>query len=175
MMPEENKVKKEVSSVLYKIKDTVLNFLVPLIAILGSLLLGILYILPSFKSLSTKRSELESKVALKNTLDDKVSYLKKLVDLKETLDENSEIVNKVLVSEPEVPRLLDQATQIAEKAGMAKAANIVILGIVVKATGAVKVESTKEAIKQTLGEAKAKYLPINLQVLDAGLNFDING
>ena len=118
MMPEENKVKKEVSSVLYKIKDTVLNFLVPLIAILGSLLLGILYILPSFKSLSTKRSELESKIALKNTLDDKVSYLKKLVDLKETLDENSEIVNKVLVSEPEVPRLLDQATQIAEKAGM---------------------------------------------------------
>jgi len=89
------------------------------------------------------------------------------------------IVNSSLIKEKakrtDIKTIYVPANEIAEKAGMAKAANIVILGIVVKATGAVKVESTKEAIKQTLGEAKAKYLPINLQVLDAGLNFDING
>lgn len=117
-MPEENRVKKEMSSVLYKIKDTVLNFLIPLIAIVGSVLLGIFYIMPSFKSLPVKKAELESKINLKNTLDDKVSDLKRLVDMKSNFDENSEIVNKVLVAEPEVPRLLDQASQITEKAGM---------------------------------------------------------
>jgi 2-oxoglutarate ferredoxin oxidoreductase subunit gamma len=89
------------------------------------------------------------------------------------------IVNSSLIKEKtkrtDIKTIYVPANEIAEKAGMVKAANIVILGIVVKATGAVKVESTKEAIKQTLGEAKAKYLPINLQVLDAGLNFDING
>ena len=118
MMPEENKIKKDMSSALYKIKDTVLNFLIPLIAIVGSVLLGILYIMPSFKSLPIKKAELESKMIVKNTLDDKVSDLRRLVDMKSTFDENSEIVNKVLVAEPEVPRLLDQATQITEKAGM---------------------------------------------------------
>ena len=117
-MPEENKMKKNMSSALYKIKDTILNFLIPLIAIVGSVLLGILYIMPSFKSLPIKKAELESKTTLRNTLDDKASDLKRLVDMKSTFDQNSEIVNKVLVAEPQVPRLLDQATQITEKAGM---------------------------------------------------------
>lgn len=116
-MPEENKAKKEASMLLYKIKDTILNFLIPLIAIVGTVLLLILYIMPSYKSLPVKKQELEGKITLKNTLTEKVSALNRLVDYKSVFDENSEIVNKVLVSEPEVPRLLDQASQMAEKAG----------------------------------------------------------
>ena len=116
-MPEENKVKKETSMLIYKIKDTVLNFLIPLIAVVGTVLLLILYIMPSYKSLPVKKQELEGKITLKNTLTDKASDLNRLVDYKSVFDENSDIVNKVLVSEPEVPRLLDQASQLAEKSG----------------------------------------------------------
>lgn len=117
MMPEENKNKKDASMLLYKIKDTILNFLIPLIAIVGTVLLLILYILPSYKSLPVKKQELEGKVTLKNTLTDKVSDLNRLVDYKNVFDENTDVVNRVLVSEPEVPRLLDQTSQMADKAG----------------------------------------------------------
>lgn len=88
------------------------------------------------------------------------------------------IVNSSLIKEKssrtDIKVIYVPANEIAEKTGMARAANIVILGAVIKATGAVKPESAKEAIKHTLGEAKAKYLDINLKVLDAGLNYSQN-
>lgn len=116
-MPEENKAKKDVSVLVYKIKNAILNFLIPLIAFAGTLLLIVLYIVPSYKSLPAKKQELEGKITLKKTLTDKASDLDRLVDYKSIFDENTDIVNKVLVSEPEVPRLLDQASQMATRAG----------------------------------------------------------
>lgn len=116
-MPEENKIKKDASVFLYRMKDTILNFLIPLISIVGTVLLLILYILPSFKSLPLKKQELQEKITLKNILEDKASDLDRLVNYKSVFDEHTETINKVLVSEPEVPRFLDQATQIASKSG----------------------------------------------------------
>jgi 2-oxoglutarate ferredoxin oxidoreductase subunit gamma len=64
------------------------------------------------------------------------------------------------------------ANEIAEKVGMARAANIVVLGVFIKNTNAIKSDSAKAAIKHKLGEAKAKYLEVNWKALDAGLAFN---
>jgi Tfp pilus assembly protein PilO len=118
-MPEENKqINVDVNSFLYKLRNAVVNFIVPIIAFGVALLLIVLYIYPSFKSLTEKREELNNKISLKNTLSEKVSDLKVLSDFGDVLNENLEIVNKVLVPEADVPRLLDQATQISQRAGM---------------------------------------------------------
>lgn len=118
MMPEQEQPKSNTNEVLLKVKDSLLNFIVPLVALLATILLVALYIYPTYKSLPAKKQELEKNTTTKNTLSKKVDDLNRLVNFQSTLDENLEIVNKVLVPEPEVPRLLDQATQIAEKAGM---------------------------------------------------------
>ena len=118
-MPEENKqINVDVNSFLYKLRNAVVNFIVPIIAFCVAILLIVLYIYPSFKSLPEKREELNNKISLKNTLSEKVSDLKVLSDFGDVLNENLEIVNKVLVPEADVPRLLDQATQISQRAGM---------------------------------------------------------
>jgi len=118
-MPEENKqINIDVNSFLYKLRNAVVNFIVPIIAFIVAILLIVLYIYPSFKSLPEKREELNNKISLKNTLSEKVSDLKVLSDFGDVLNENLEIVNKVLVPEADVPRLLDQATQISQRAGM---------------------------------------------------------
>jgi len=118
-MPEENKqINIDVNSFLYKLRNAVVNFIVPIVAFIVAILLIVLYIYPSFKSLPEKREELNNKISLKNTLSEKVSDLKVLSDFGDVLNENLEIVNKVLVPEADVPRLLDQATQISQRAGM---------------------------------------------------------
>ena len=118
-MPEENKqINVDVNSFLYKLRNAVVNFIVPIIAFGVAILLIVLYIYPSFKSLPEKKEELNNKISLKNTLSEKVSDLKVLSDFGDVLNENLEIVNKVLVPEADVPRLLDQATQISQRAGM---------------------------------------------------------
>jgi len=118
-MPEENKqINIDVNSFLYKLRNAVVNFIVPIIAFIVAILLIVLYIYPSFKSLPEKKEELNNKISLKNTLSEKVSDLKVLSDFGDVLNENLEIVNKVLVPEADVPRLLDQATQISQRAGM---------------------------------------------------------
>jgi 2-oxoglutarate ferredoxin oxidoreductase subunit gamma len=64
------------------------------------------------------------------------------------------------------------ANEIAEKVGMARAANIVMLGAIIKNTNAFKPDSAKAAIKHKLGEAKAKYYEVNCNALDAGISFN---
>lgn len=89
------------------------------------------------------------------------------------------IINSSLIKQKscrtDIKTIYVPANEIAEERGMARAANIVMLGVIIKETGAIKPESVRQAIKHTLGEAKAKYLDINLKVLDAGLNFVQHG
>jgi Tfp pilus assembly protein PilO len=117
-MPEEKKSQFDFNQILGKAKDIVLNFLIPLVALTLTGLLGIFYIRPSIKELPEKKEELQTKISTRDTLSGKVANLNRLKDYQSILDENLEIVNKVLVPEPEAPKLLDQATQIAERAGM---------------------------------------------------------
>jgi 2-oxoglutarate ferredoxin oxidoreductase subunit gamma len=64
------------------------------------------------------------------------------------------------------------ANEIAEKAGMGRAANIVMLGAFIKNICAIKEDSAKAAIKHKLGEAKAKYYEVNCNALDAGIKYN---
>lgn len=100
------------------IKDTLVNFFVPLIALTISLAVGFLVLYPSYKALPLLKAELEQKSTLEQNLDRKLNNLNGLVDFKRAVDENSELVNTVLVSEELVPALLTQIDKIVRASGM---------------------------------------------------------
>ena len=100
------------------VKDTILNFIVPLIAVGICILIGVIFIMPAYKSLPELRNQIGEKTVLRDDLRAKKTNLNKLVDFKSIVDENSDLVNKVLVSEPLVPELLNQIDQIVKGSGM---------------------------------------------------------
>ena len=101
-----------------KVKGTIINFIVPLICFSASLLLIIFIIYPSISGTQKAKDELNAQIQKKLSLEEKVLKLKKLVDFKTMLDENSGLIDKVLVSEANVPQLLDEVFQIATNSGM---------------------------------------------------------
>lgn len=117
MKPEEKK-KLGLNINTAKIKGVLLNFVVPLIAFGSSLFLIILIVFPYFKNLPNLKETLKQKEQLKIVLNDKIVILNRLVDFKSVVEEDSNLVNKVLSNEAEVPRLLDQVNQIATNSGM---------------------------------------------------------
>lgn len=117
MKPEEKK-KLSLNINTAKIKGVLLNFVVPLIAFGSSLFLIILIVFPYFKNLPNLKENLKQKEQLKIVLNDKIVILNRLVDFKSVVEEDSNLVNKVLSNEAEVPRLLDQVNQIATNSGM---------------------------------------------------------
>lgn len=117
MKPEEKKA-KDISIDIEKIKKALLNFVVPLVASAVTLFLFVIVIYPSLRKLPELKLDLSRKVNMKQTLNTKLQRLNRLVDFKTVVDEDSALVNRVLVSEEEVPRLLDQVNQIATDSGM---------------------------------------------------------
>jgi len=117
MKPEDKKT-KGINIDTGRLKENLLNFVVPIVAIAIAIALAIFVIYPSFKKLPLVKADLSSKAGMKQTLSTKLQRLNRLVDFKSVVDEDSGLVNKVLVSEEEVPRLLDQVNQIATNAGM---------------------------------------------------------
>lgn len=111
--------KKGLSLDIVAIKETLLNFVFPLASLAVSIVLIVLFVYPAIKGYPMVKAELDKKNTLRDTLQKKIFNLKKLVDFKEFVDEDSDLVSKVLVSEPEVPKLLDQVHQIATNSGMA--------------------------------------------------------
>jgi len=60
---------------------------------------------------------------------------------------------------------------LAERAGSARAINMVALGAYIKATGVLPLEVVKQAMARMLEEGgKGKFVPINERALDAGYN-----
>ena len=60
------------------------------------------------------------------------------------------------------------STKIAEETfGSAKAANMVMLGALLKVTGFSTVETMEEVFKETMTGSKAKFIPMNVQALNA--------
>jgi Tfp pilus assembly protein PilO len=117
MTPEEKKA-KGLGIDTKRIRETLLNFVVPLVAFGITLGLFIIVIYPSYKKLPELKTELTTKSNLKLSLNTKLQRLNRLVDFKPVVEEDSALVDRVLVSEEEVPRLLDQVNQIATDAGM---------------------------------------------------------
>lgn len=101
-----------------RLKDIVLNFLIPLVCIVASLLVGFIYIYPAYQNKPKLEAEIASKVSLKTILSDKLTNLKNIIDFKDVIVEDSTLVNDVLPSEAKVPQLLTQVDMIAKEAGL---------------------------------------------------------
>lgn len=101
-----------------QIKDTLLNFIVPIIALVACLLLGFLIIRPYFSKLPELREKLTARQKLHAQLDTKIGILDKLFDFESIVEEHSSVLTKALVEEPEVPVLLTQIDTIANQSGL---------------------------------------------------------
>lgn len=102
-----------------KLKDTLLNFIVPITALALTGLLFFIVIYPSLKTLPILKADLEAKSVLENQLNTKLATLNKLLDFETVVKENAGIVARVLVSEATVPELLTQIDIIAKNSGLA--------------------------------------------------------
>ncbi len=100
------------------LKDTLLNFIVPIVSMLVTLLLFVFVIYPSINLLPTLKAEKAKTETLKNQLDTKLVVLNKLVDFKSVVDENVDLASKVMTSEPLIPELLTQIDTIARESGL---------------------------------------------------------
>ncbi len=101
-----------------KLKDAVLNFLVPIICFSASVALLLIVIYPTLTSRPQVQENLVKTRTLRQSLETKTSNLNGLVDYKNVLDEDSLLVNKALVSEQAVPGLLSQISYLAKNAGL---------------------------------------------------------
>ena len=63
------------------------------------------------------------------------------------------------------------ATQMAKDAGFATLANMIIMGKVIKETGAVRFDNNKETLESFIPAKKAKLIDINCQALQTGYDF----
>ncbi len=66
-------------------------------------------------------------------------------------------------------RVLEIAcNEIAEKIGDGKIANMVMMGALSKATGAVKLDKLEAVLKTFFPESKHKFIPLNMAAIEAG-------
>jgi len=59
--------------------------------------------------------------------------------------------------------------EIAEKLGDVKFANMVMMGALSKATGAVKLDKLEAVLKSFFGPSKHKFIPMNLKAIEEGM------
>ena len=100
------------------IVGTLINFIVPLICLSLSIILGLVVIYPYYKNKPAVQAQIAEKQKLNQTLESKIIILNKLSEFKSVLTESSQLVDKVLVSEANVPQLLDEVFQIGTNVGM---------------------------------------------------------
>ena len=60
--------------------------------------------------------------------------------------------------------------EIAEGLGNSRVANMVMLGAIIAATGAITIDSAMDALKDVFGEKKADLLPLNRKAMEAGMD-----
>jgi Tfp pilus assembly protein PilO len=114
MMDEKTNLQLNTNSIV----KSIVNFIVPLVCLLVCILLGFFIIFPYYKNKPAVDVQIAQKQSLKQLLESKLVVLNKLADFKGVLTENSQLVDKVLVSEASVPQLLDEIYQIATGVGL---------------------------------------------------------
>uniref|UniRef100_A0A7C4Y290 Type 4a pilus biogenesis protein PilO n=1 Tax=candidate division WWE3 bacterium TaxID=2053526 RepID=A0A7C4Y290_UNCKA len=102
----------------HKIKNTLTNFVVPLVALFVTLGLILLVILPQIKNWPKVQEEMNKVRSLEALLETKRSILDKIVDFQAVVDEDSKLFGQALSSEPMVPELLTQVDMIAKESGL---------------------------------------------------------
>lgn len=99
------------------LRDTVMNFIVPLVCFGLSAAMILFVIYPSAQKIPQLKTDLQNKETLRSQLDAKVLVLNKLTDYKAVLIEDLNLLDKVLVSDDNVPYLLNQIDRISRDVG----------------------------------------------------------
>lgn len=100
-----------------RLKSAIVNFIIPLVCILASLLIGLLLLMPAINNKPLLQVELNKSEKLKLQLQEKKNILNDLVDFRPIVEENASFMNSALVSEASVPELLAQVSMIAQESG----------------------------------------------------------
>lgn len=101
-----------------KAKDVAINFIVPILCTVVSAVLFVVIIYPSFRNVPELQQKLKDTVTLRDQLKEKQAKLGRFIDFRAILEENSNLVDRVMPAEQNVPGLLDQLSQIASEAGL---------------------------------------------------------
>lgn len=80
---------------------------------------------------------------------------------------NASLVNRSIDRE-DIVSLLLPANEIAEEIGMARLANMVMVGAMMRLTDILTLEMTKEGLKNHIPERHRKTLPMNYEAMDKG-------
>ncbi len=80
---------------------------------------------------------------------------------------NSSLV-KVAPSRKDARVINIPCNEIAERIGDVKFANMVMMGALSKATGAVKLDKLEAVLASFFGEGKRKFIPLNMQAIEEG-------
>lgn len=83
---------------------------------------------------------------------------------------NSSMVNTD-AARTDIEILAIPTSELAEKLGTIKVANMVMLGALVRASGMISMDAMLENLAEILGEGKAKLLAINREALLCGYNY----
>ena len=100
------------------LKEALINFVVPLMALAVILVMIFVIIIPTIKSKPEKEAEIEKAQALNTLLKGKLENLNRMKNLESVVEDYSDLVTKVLVDEPMVPELLTQIDTIAKESGL---------------------------------------------------------
>ncbi|HAI62794.1 MAG: hypothetical protein UU64_C0003G0046 [candidate division WWE3 bacterium GW2011_GWF2_41_45] len=117
-MNEENIENKIKDINISAFKEIILDFVFPIIGLAITVLLFFVYVKPTYTKVNELKEELVTQTAVLDVLNKKSAALSKMKDFNAVLQEDADLVEKLYVSESNVPKLLDQVHQIATNAGM---------------------------------------------------------
>ena len=100
------------------LKETLVNFIVPLVAMGLSIALFLTIILPGIQKNPEKELQVTDAQALNLKLTDKREKLGKIESFENVIADYEGLVSKVLLSDPKVPELLTQVDTIAKESGL---------------------------------------------------------
>lgn len=101
------------------LKETLVNFIVPLVALGISIALFLIIILPGIQKNPQKEMQISDAQSLNAKLAQKREKLNKIESFENVISDYEGLVSKVLLSEPRVPELLTQVDTIAKESGLA--------------------------------------------------------
>lgn len=164
MKENTNLPKFELNQYTSALKEGILNFLVPLISLIVTVVLFALVIYPSFKELPALEEDLQTKKLLFERLDKKVVDLEKLSASKDTVNSDLTLLSNILVSEELVPQLLTQITQIGTEAGLA----INRLTYSITSTATPTAPATVDSVAASLEEPTSNLSSVNVTLGASG-------
>lgn len=100
------------------IKNTIMNFIVPIGSLLISIVLVLAIILPQINGWEQVQSDLNAAKTLEAQLSTKKGVLDKMIDFQSVVAEDLKVFSQTLAEEPFVPELLTQIDIIAKEAGL---------------------------------------------------------